>query len=85
LVDFGNLEERVMVKFAAIALSSVLGIAGMASAAPAAADSFVSASVPMAYGPGPYVHARDPFYWHRDFYRHDLYRDHFRYHGYYRR
>ena len=74
-----------MVKFAAIALTSVLGIAGMASAAPAAADAFVSASVPVAYRPGPYVHERGAFYRHRDFYRLDFYRDHFRYHGYYRR
>jgi hypothetical protein len=84
-MNLGNLEERVMVKFAAIALTSVLGVAGLASAAPAAADPCVTVGVPVAYGPGPHVVARGPFYWHRDFYRHDFYRDHFRYHGYYRR
>jgi hypothetical protein len=68
-----------MVKFAAIALTSVLGVAGMASAAPAMADSFVT----VRYGAGPYAYARGPLYWHRDFYRHDFDRDHYRYRGHF--
>jgi hypothetical protein len=74
-----------MVRFAAIALTSVLGVAGLASAAPAAAEPYVTVGVPVAYGPGPYMNARGPWYWHHDFYPRGFYRDHFHYHGYYRR
>ena len=70
-----------MVRFAAIALTSVLGVAGLASAAPAAAGPYVTVGFPVAYGPAPYGYARGPWYGHRDFYRGGLYRDHFRYRG----
>jgi hypothetical protein len=74
-----------MVRFAAIALTSVLGVAGLASAAPAAAGPYVAVGVPVAYGPAPYAYARGPWYWHHDFYPRGFYGEHFRYHGYYRR
>jgi hypothetical protein len=70
-----------MVRLAAIALTSVLGVAGLASAAPAAAEPYVTVGVPVAYGPVPHGYARGPWYWHRDFYPHGFYRDHFRSHG----
>jgi hypothetical protein len=77
-----------MLKFAAIALTSVLGIAGVVTASPAAADARVTLGIPVAYGPGTYAYQayqRGPSAWRRNFYRHDFYRDHFRAHGYYRR
>ena len=78
-----------MVRLASIALASVLGVAGFASAAPAKADP----SVTVAWGvpghvAGPYAYARGPGYWHRDFYRRDFYRggyDHYRGHYWGRR
>jgi hypothetical protein len=72
-----------MVKLAAIALTSVLGVAGMACAASAAADPCVGVAVPVAYGPGPYAYVHGPWGWHRDFYGRGFYRDHYRYHGHF--
>lgn len=78
---FKNLQESVMVRLAAIALTSVLGLAGMASAAPAAAGPYV----PVAYRPGPHGYVRGAWYGHHDFYPRGFYRDRFHYHGYFRR
>jgi hypothetical protein len=69
-----------MYKLASVALTTVLGVTGIACATPAKADPYVRAAVvlprvvvePFAYAPGYYsrnfVHA--PYgYWHRDHYR----------------
>jgi hypothetical protein len=65
-----------MYKLASVALTTVLGVAGIACATPAKADPYVRAAVvrprvvvePFAYAPGYYVHA--PYgYWHREHYR----------------
>ncbi len=74
-----------MVRFAGIVLTSALGVAGLASAAPAAAGAYVTVGIPVAYGPGPYGYVREPWYWRHDYYPHGLYRDHFHYHGGFRR
>jgi hypothetical protein len=82
-----------MIRLASIALSSVLGVAGLASTVPAQAGPAVVVDVPVpGYVAGPYPYVRAPYfapyagYWHRDFGR-DYYRrgywDH--YHHWYRR
>jgi hypothetical protein len=75
-----------MVRLAAIALTSVLGVGGMASAMPAAAGPYVAVAVPgpVGYVPGPHVYAPGPWYWHHGFYA-GGYRGHYWHHGYYRR
>jgi hypothetical protein len=67
-----------MMRLASIALASILGVAGVASAAPAKADPCVTVGwgVP-GYVAGPYAYVRGPGYWHRDFYRRDFYRGNF--------
>jgi hypothetical protein len=71
-----------MIRLTSLALVSALGVAGLASAQPAAAGPVVAVGVGVPfYAPGPYFHAYGPGYWHPDFYRHDFYRGHY---GYFR-
>lgn len=83
-----------MIRLASIALTSVLGVAGLASTVPAQAGPAVVVEVPgPVYAGGPYAYAHGPHfapyagYWHRDFGRDYYYRhgywDH--YHHWYRR
>jgi hypothetical protein len=76
-----------MVRFAAIALTSVLGVAGMASAAPAAAGPYVSVAVPapIGYWRGPRVYGPGPWYGYHGAYPGGFYRGHYGHHGYFRR
>jgi hypothetical protein len=85
-----------MIKLASIALTSVLGVAGIASTVPAVASPAVVVDVPVpVFVGGPYAYRHGPFgpayagYWHRDFgrdyYRHGWNWDHYRDHRGYRR
>ncbi len=85
-----------MIRLASIALTSVLGVAGIAATVPAVAGPSVVVEVPVpGYVGGPYAYARGPYgapyagFWHRDFerdyYRHGWNWDHYRDHRYYRR
>jgi hypothetical protein len=88
-----------MIRFASIALTSVLGVAGIAATVPAVAGPSVVVELPVpGFVGGPYAYARGPYlgpygapyggYWHRDFGR-DYYGhggwDHYRDHRGFRR
>jgi hypothetical protein len=85
-----------MIRLASIALTSVLGVAGVASTVPAVAGPSVVIDVPVAgYVGAPYAYVGGPYgapyagYWHRgfgrDYYRHGWNWDHYRDHHWYRR
>jgi hypothetical protein len=85
-----------MIRLASIALTSVLGVAGMAATVPAVAAPSVVVEVPVpGYVGVPYPYVRPPFaagyvgYWHRDFgrdyYRHGWNWDRYHEHRWYRR
>ncbi len=85
-----------MIRLASIALTSVLGVAGIASTVPAVAGPSVVIDVPVAgYVGAPYAYVGGRYgapyagYWHRDFgrdyYRHGWNWDHYRDHHWYRR
>ncbi len=80
-----------MIKLASIALTSVLGVAGLAATVPAQAGPLVVVDAPVpGFVGGPYAYAHGPYfapyagYWHRDFdrgYHRHGYWDHY-HHGY---